>query len=201
MQGEGCPDDDQSIQDQSADETGEEIVQIQYSAEVDHQCFENPTASLGHARIQQRTIEQVVNVHDLHNVHAVKMEQYKIIKNTVQRTNPIIQEKINQMRCKAKLTAFKPCRNRGEQHEWGHLPFRYATISANDARSTENVSGEPREDSIRCCTSMRLSRITVTVQRLMQKTRKKQKEHPDTLCISTDPVHNEKTRGIGARRA
>ena len=97
-----------------------EILQIQYSAEADHQSFGNHTASLGHARIQQRTLEQVVNVHVMHNVHAVKMEQSKIIKNTVQRTNH--QEKINQMRCKAKLTAFKPCRNRGEQHEWDIFP-------------------------------------------------------------------------------
>ena len=48
--------------------------------------------------------------HDQHDVHTVKME-HPIIKNTVQRKNPIIQEKINQVRCKAKFTAFKPCRN------------------------------------------------------------------------------------------
>ena len=48
-----------------------------------------------------------------HDVHAVRMEQSKIIKNIVQGTNPIIQEKINQVRCKAKFTAFKPCKSRG----------------------------------------------------------------------------------------
>ena len=28
----------------------------------------------------------------------------------------------------------------------------------------------------------------------MQKVLKEQQDHPDTLCIATDPVHNEKTR-------
>ena len=34
------------------------------------------------------------------------MKQSEIIKNTVQRKNPIIQVKINQVRCKFKSTAF-----------------------------------------------------------------------------------------------
>ena len=62
------------------------------------------------------TVEHVVGKHDQydqHDVHTVKMGHPKIIKNTEQRKNPIIQEKINQVRCKAKFTAFKPCRNRG----------------------------------------------------------------------------------------
>ena len=52
-------------------------------------------------------------MHDQRDVRTVKIEQSKIIKNTVQRKNQIIQEKINQVRFKAKFTAFKPCRNRG----------------------------------------------------------------------------------------
>ena len=75
-----------------------------------------------------------------------------------------------------------------------HLPCRYATISANDAKGTEYQSGEPREDSLTYSTSTRLSKIPVTVQKLMQEILKEQKEHQDTLCISTDSVHNEKTR-------
>ena len=54
-----------------------------------------------------------MNMHAQHDVHTVRMEQSKIIKNTVQRKSPIIQEEINQVRCKAKFTTFKPCRNRG----------------------------------------------------------------------------------------
>ena len=74
-----------------------EILQVRYSAEADRQSPEDHTESLEHARIPQRTVEQVVDVHAPRNFHTVKMEQSKIIKNTVQRTNPIIQEKIKQM--------------------------------------------------------------------------------------------------------
>ena len=49
---------------------------------------------------------------------------------------------------------------------------RYATKDANDAKGTER-------------------KTPVTVQKLMVK---EQKEHLDTLCIATDPVHNEKIR-------
>ena len=73
-----------------------------------------------------------------------------------------------------------------------HLPCQYAKISANDAKGTEYHSGELRERSLRCSTSTRLSKIPVTVQKQTQKMLKEQKEHPDTLCISTDPVHTEK---------
>ena len=72
----------------------------------------------------------------------------------------------------------------------GHLPCRYTTTDANDAKGTEYQSGETRED-------LRLSKNPVTMQRhvqIMQKMLKEQKEHPDTLSIATDPVHNEKTR-------
>ena len=132
-------------------------------------------------KIKQRTVEQVVNIHAQHDVRAVKMEQSKIIKNTVQRTNPIIQEKINQVLCKSNFAAFKLCKNRGKAARMGHLPCQCAKISANDAKGTEYQSGEFREHSLRCIDQM-------TVQML-----KEQKEHPDTLWISTDPVHTEKT--------
>ena len=46
-------------------------------------------------------------MHAQHDVHPVKMEQFKIIKITVHSKNPIIQEEINQVGCKAKFTAFK----------------------------------------------------------------------------------------------
>ena len=39
-----------------------------------------------------------------------------------EKTNPIIQEKINQMRCKAKFIAFQPCKKRGRATRMGHLP-------------------------------------------------------------------------------
>ena len=100
-------------------------------------------------------------MHDQYDVHAVQMEQSKIIKNTVQRTNPIILEKIDQVRCKATFTAIRPCRNRGRATRVRHLPCRYATISANDAKSTKN--GEHRGDSLRCSTPTRSSKIPVTV--------------------------------------
>ena len=54
--------------------------------------------------IKQRSVEQVVNTHAQHDVHAVKMDgRVQIIKNIVQRTNPIIQEKINQVRCRSQV--------------------------------------------------------------------------------------------------
>ena len=67
--------------------------------------------------IQQRTVEQVVGMHDQPDIHTGKMEHLKIIKNTAQKKNPIIQEKINQVRCKANFKAFRPCRNRGRALE------------------------------------------------------------------------------------
>ena len=50
----------------------------------------------------------------------------------------------------------------------------------------------------------RLSKIPVTVQRQVRecrRCRKNKKEHPDTLCISTDPVHIEKTHDEQSRPA
>ena len=54
-----------------------------------------------------------MNIHAQQDVHTLKMEQSKVIQNTAQRENRIIHEKINQLRCTANSTAFKPCRNRG----------------------------------------------------------------------------------------
>ena len=71
----------------------------------------------------------------------------------------------------------------------GRCACRYATISANDAEGTE--SGEHREGSLRCSTPTRSSKIPMTVHKLMLT---EQKEHPDIMCIATDPVLNEKTR-------
>ena len=62
-------------------------------------------------------------------------------------------------------------------------------MSANDAKGTE--SGEHREDSLRCSTPTRSSKIPMSVHKLMLR---EQKEHPHIMCIVTDPVLNEKTR-------
>ena len=174
-----------------------EILLIRSSAEADHQSFENRAASLEHAKAsrkcvsQDRIEQQVVNMNAQHDVHTVKKEQSKIIKNTVQ--NPIIQEKINQMRSKAKFTAFKPSRNRGKQHEWDIFLVDTQRSVPTMQKAQNTKIGEPRKDSPRCSASTRLSKIPVTVQRPMQKMLKEQKEHSDTLCISTGPVYKEKT--------
>ena len=99
-----------------------------------------------------------MNVHAQHDVHTVKMEHPKIIKNTAQRKNPIIQEKTNQVRGKAKFTAFKPCRNRGRGTRVEDVLVDTHKISANGAKGTEHQSGAPREDFSGCSTSTRLSR-------------------------------------------
>ena len=139
MQGEKVdPDDDQSGKDQSDlfDQNSSDSV-LSRSSEFRKSCSKSRTLkdqskTVSQDRIKQRTVEQVVNMHAQHDVHTVKMEQSKIIKNTVQRKNPITQEEINQVRCKAKFPAFKPC--------MGHLPCRYVTTDANDAKGTEYQS-------------------------------------------------------------
>ena len=111
------------------------IPQIQCSAEADHQSFENHSKSRTRkdqlkienlkTRSNREPLRQVVGMHDQHekyDVHAMQMEQSKIIKNTVQRTNPSILEKINQVRCKATVTASRPCRIRGRATRARHLP-------------------------------------------------------------------------------
>ena len=75
-----------------------------------------------------------MNIHAQQDFYAVKMEKSKIIKNTVHRKNPIIQEKINHVRCEAKATAKKPCKNRGRT-----IPWRYTTTDAKDATGTEHI--------------------------------------------------------------
>ena len=142
-------------------------------------------------------------MHDQCDVHAVQMEQSKI-KNTALRMNPIILEKINQVRCKGTFTAFRPCRNRGRATRVRHLPCPYATISANDARGTES---ERLEDSLRCSTSTRSSKIPVTVQKLMLKEQKGTPGYP--VCRNGPSPQREDSRervrigsrGNGARRA
>ena len=52
-----------------------------------------------------------MNIHAQQDFYAVKMEQSKIIKNTVQRKNPIIQEKIDHVRCEAKKAVQEPWKN------------------------------------------------------------------------------------------
>ena len=123
MQGEKVhPDDDQSSKDQSSDQTGRDssdsvlqkpIIRISKVAQQVSNTQRPVEDCVSRDRIKQRTVAQVVSMHAQHDVHTEKMEQSKIIKNTVQRKNPIIQEKINQVRCKAKFAALKPCRNRG----------------------------------------------------------------------------------------
>ena len=111
MQGEKVdPDDDQSSKDQSSDQTGRGSSDAVLSGSRSSE-FRKSHSKSQHAKTSRRL--QVVNMHDQHDVRTVKMEQSKIMKNTVQRKNPINQEKMNQVRCKAKFTAFKPCRNRG----------------------------------------------------------------------------------------
>ena len=41
----------------------------------------------------------------------------------------------------------------------------------------------------------------IDVQMLMQKMLKEQEENQDTLCVSTDPVHNEKIHDEQSRAA
>ena len=99
-----------------------EILEIQYSAEADHQSFENRAASLEHAKtsrslwIQLRTVVGMHDQHDQHDVHTVMMEHPKIIKNTVKNKNPIIQEK--SIRCDAKPSSQHSSKNRGRAIEW-----------------------------------------------------------------------------------
>ena len=83
------------------------------------------------------SLYQVVGMrdqHDQHDVHAVQMEHSKIIKNIVQRTDPIILENINQVRCKATFTAFSPCRNRGRAT---------SDRAEADAERTKGTPGDP----------------------------------------------------------
>ena len=47
--------------------------------------------------IQQRTAEQLVNKHVQQVVNSVEVKQSEIIKNTMQRKNPTVQQKINQV--------------------------------------------------------------------------------------------------------
>ena len=99
--------------------------------------------------IKKRTVEQVVGMHDQydqHDVHTVKMEHPTIIKNTVQRKNPIVQERINQVRCKAKFAAFKQCRNRGRATRVEDVPVDTQRLVPTMQECTEYQSGEPRED-------------------------------------------------------
>ena len=103
------PDDDQSGKDQSGDQTGrdsqqKQIIRVSKIAQQVSNTQRPVEAWVSQGRIQLRT---VVGMHDQHDVHTVMMEHPKIIKNTVKNENPIIQEKINQVRCKAKFAAFK----------------------------------------------------------------------------------------------
>ena len=179
MQGETVdPDDDQSGKDQSdlfdqnssdsvlsrSSEFRKNVQQVSNTQRPVEDCVSQD-------RIKQRTVEPVVNMHAQHDDHTVKMEQSKIIRTPCRE---IIQPpKRRSIRCDA--PAFKPCRNLQRATRMGHLPCRYVTTDANDAKGTEYQSGEHREDfsgadEKRCW--------------------KNKKEHPDTLCISTDPVHN-----------
>ena len=150
-----------------------EILEIQCSAEVTQQVSNTQQPAedcISQDEIKQRTVEQVESMHDQHDqydVHAVKKEQSKIIKNTVQSTNPIILDKIDQVRCKAKFATLKAVQKQRKSNTSGHLPCRYVTIGANDAKGTE--SGKHCEDSLRCSTSTRSSKIPVTVHKPTQK--------------------------------
>ena len=112
------------------------ILQIQYSA--DHQSFENRAASLEHAKTSRRLC--ISRQDQAANCWTSCEHASKVIKNTAQRKNPITQEEINQVRCKAKFPAFKPCRNLQRATRMGHLPCRYVTTDANDAKGTEYQS-------------------------------------------------------------
>ena len=98
-----------------------EILEIQCSAEVTQQVSNTQRPAedcISQDEIKQRTVEQVESMHDQHDqydVHAVKMEQSKI-KNTVQRTNPILEK----IRCDAKPSSQLSSRaeTAKEQHEW-----------------------------------------------------------------------------------
>ena len=127
--------------------------------------------------------------HDQHDVHTVMMEHSKIIKNTV-KNNPIIQEKINQVRCKAKFAAFKQKPWKSNRMEDVPVDTQRQMPKMQKVQNTKMVS--PIEEFSGAGSSTRLSEIPVTVQRqvqMMQRMLKKQKGSPDTLCISSDPVH------------
>ena len=105
------PDDDQSGKDQSGDQTGRDssdsVRRVSKIAQQVSNTQRQVEACASQDRIQLRTVVGVHDQHDQHDVHTVMMEHPKIIKNTVKIKNPIIQEKINQARCKAKFVAFK----------------------------------------------------------------------------------------------
>ena len=100
-----------------------------------------------------------MNRHAQHDVHTVKMEHPKIIKNTVQRKNLIIQEKINQVSMQVELPRASTFDKidvvpgvmqsqvhgiQAVQKPWksdtsGRCPCRYATTDANDAKKVQNT--------------------------------------------------------------
>ena len=130
-------------------------------------------------RIKQRTVEQVVNMHAQHDVHTVKMGP----------------SRRRSIWCDAKPSSQHSSHAETvEEQSSERCPCRYATTDANDAKGTEYQRGEPREDFPRCSTSTKLSKIQVTMQmqvQMMQKMLKEQKEHLDTLCVSTDQSTRE----------
>ena len=142
--------------------------------------------------------------YDQHDVHTVKMEHPKIIKNTVQRKNPIIQEKINQVRCKAKLTAFKPCRNRGRATRVEDVP-----VDAQRLMPTmQKVQNTKVVNFVKISQVQYIDEIVKdpsdcaeTGADDAEDADRPKKEHPDTLCISTDPVLNEKIHDEQSRAA
>ena len=160
MQGEKVdPDDDQSSKGQSGDQTGRDssdsVLSRSRSSEFRKSHSKSRTRKdqskivyfeTGSSSEPLNKLWELHGQYDQHDVHTVKMEHPTIIKNTVQRKNPIIQERINQVRCKAKFAAFKPCRNRGRATRVEDVPVDTQRFSANDAKGTEYQSGEPRED-------------------------------------------------------
>ena len=92
-----------------------EIPQIQCSAEAD-----SPEFRKSHRKSRTRKDQSKIVYLETRSSseHTVKMEQFKIVKNIVQRTNPNIQEKINQVRCRSKFAHSSRAENVEEQHGW-----------------------------------------------------------------------------------
>ena len=84
-------------------EVSKDFAQDRVQRRFAEQTIENPAVSsavkiieVPVIRTQEKT-QQLVNTHVQHVVNTVEVEKPKLIKETVQRKKPIIQEKINQV--------------------------------------------------------------------------------------------------------
>ena len=117
-------------------------------------------------------------------------------KRSIWQRSPIIKEKVNQVRCNAKFTQHSSReKNVEEQHEWDIFPVSKQrcrrhriskwrnfvdifSVRCSTSTRLSKISDEPHEHSLRYSASTRSTKIPVTVQKLMHKMLKAQKEHP-----------------------